>query len=249
LIPRVLIRSADPALPFASGARVALDTGQRHYLTRVLRLVQGAEVELFDGRGARWAARLDGAAGSACLVIHAALRATPESPLAIHLGQCLSSADKMDWTIEKAVELGATTITPLFSNRSQVRLDEDRARRKLEHWRAVAEAACMQSGRDVLPTVEEPSPVARWIERSADPLRLVLDPRASTALSACMRANAPGRSPISLLAGPESGLDDGELAAARSAGFQAVSLGPRVLRTETAGLAAIAALQALAGDF
>jgi 16S rRNA (uracil1498-N3)-methyltransferase len=129
LIPRVLIRSADPALPFASGARVALDTGQRHYLTRVLRLVQGAEVELFDGRGARWAARLDGAAGSACLVIHAALRATPESPLAIHLGQCLSSADKMDWTIEKAVELGATTITPLFSNRSQVRLDEDRARR------------------------------------------------------------------------------------------------------------------------
>jgi 16S rRNA (uracil1498-N3)-methyltransferase len=249
LIPRVLVRAADPALPFASGLRVALDTRQRHYLTRVLRLVQGAEVELFDGRGGRWAARLDGAAGSACLVIQAALRATPESPLAIHLGQCLSSADKMDWTIEKAVELGATTITPLFSNRSQVRLDEDRARRKLEHWRAVAEAACMQSGRDVLPDVAEPSPIARWIEQAADSLRLVLDPQAATSLSACVRANTPGRTPICLLAGPESGLDGEELAAARSAGFQAVSLGPRVLRTETAGLAAIAALQALAGDF
>jgi 16S rRNA (uracil1498-N3)-methyltransferase len=155
----------------------------------------------------------------------------------------------MDWTIEKAVELGATTITPLFSNRSQVRLDEDRARRKLEHWRAVAEAACMQSGRDVLPDVAEPSPIARWIEQAADSLRLVLDPQAATSLSACVRANTPGRTPICLLAGPESGLDGEELAAARSAGFQAVSLGPRVLRTETAGLAAIAALQALAGDF
>lgn len=249
MIPRVLIRAADPTRPFTSGARVALDTRQRHYLTRVLRLSAGAGVELFDGRGARWAARLEGAAESAVLVIETALRATPESPLVIHLGQCLSSADKMDWTIEKAVELGATTITPLFSNRSQVRLDTDRARRKLEHWRAVAEAACMQSGRDLLPTVEEPSPIARWVAQSAAPLRLVLDPQAPTALSACMRASAPGRSPICLLAGPESGLDDRELAAARSAGFQAVSLGPRVLRTETAGLAAIAALQAIAGDF
>lgn len=107
----------------------------------------------------------------------------------------------------------------------------------------------MQSGRDLLPTVEEPSPIARWIEQSAAPLRLVLDPQAPIALSACMRASAPERSPICLLAGPESGLDERELAAARSAGFQAVSLGPRVLRTETAGLAAIAALQAIAGDF
>jgi len=249
LTPRILVSAADRDLPLAVGVKVALDPRQRHYLTRVLRLGPGAEVELFDGQGARWRARLDGAGEGASLIIHEAAPATPESPLAIHLGQCLSSADKMDWTIEKAVELGATTITPLFSSRSQVRLDEARARRKLEHWRAIAEAACMQSGRDVLPSVAEPQPIGPWLDQASVSLRLVLDPRATLSLSACMRKTAPLPTAICLLAGPESGLDERELAAASAAGFRAVSLGPRVLRTETAGLAAIAALQALAGDF
>lgn len=249
MTPRILVSATDRALPLEVGGKVALDARQRHYLTRVLRLNPGADIELFDGRGARWRARLDSAGENASLLIHEAAPATPESPLAIHLGQCLSSADKMDWTIEKSVELGATTITPLFSSRSQVRLDEARARRKLEHWRAIAEAACMQSGRDVLPTVAEPQPIGNWLGQAPISLRLVLDPRATTSLSACMREAPVLPTGICLLAGPESGLDERELAAAEVAGFQAVRLGPRVLRTETAGLAAIAALQALAGDF
>lgn len=244
----MLIRAADPTRPFTSGARVALDTRQRHYLTRVLRLSAGAGVELFDGRGARWAARLEGAAESAVLVIETALRATPESPLVIHLGQCLSSADKMDWTIEKAVELGATTITPLFqtaarsvSIRTAPGASSSTGAQLLRPPACRAGAICSQPwknrARSHAGSRSRPPPPAR--ARPAGAHHVI-------GLHAGQRARTL---PICLLAGPESGLDDRELAAARSAGFQAVSLGPRVLRTETAGLAAIAALQAIAGDF
>lgn len=173
----------------------------------------------------------------------------PESPAAIHLGQCLSSADKMDWTIEKAVELGAKSISPIFSQRSLVRLDQARARRKREHWQAIAEAACMQSGRDTLPLIGEPLSLEAWLARVNEPIRLALDPRASMTLSAWRSTLADtDREAICLLIGPESGLADTELKAAQAAGFAPISLGPRVLRTETAGLAALSALQALSGD-
>lgn len=249
MTPRLLVRHA--AIEAADGPekRVALDSRQAHYLTRVLRLAAGAIVEAFDGSGRRWRARFSGDRSAACLVLEAEVDATPESPAAIHLGQCLSSADKMDWTIEKAVELGAKSISPIFSQRSLVRLDQARARRKLEHWRAIAEAACMQSGRDTLPLIAEPLPLEAWLTSATEPIRLALDPRASTTLSAWRSTLAEAdRRPISLLIGPESGLADTELKAAQEAGFTPVSLGPRVLRTETAGLAALAALQALLGD-
>jgi len=251
LTPRLLVRRA-AAAEAADGpdTRIALDSRQGHYLTRVLRLTEGAVVEAFDGSGRRWRARLSGDRGAASLVLEAEIDATPESPVAIHLGQCLSSADKMDWTIEKAVELGAKSISPIFSQRSPVRFDQARARRKLEHWQAIAEAACMQSGRDTLPLIAEPRSLEAWLAGIQDPIRLVLDPRASVTLSAWRSRLAEAEcGPISLLIGPESGLADSELKASASAGFVAVSLGPRVLRTETAGLAALSALQALLGDF
>ena len=250
MTPRLLVRHAAAEAAGRPDARIALDSRQAHYLTRVLRLADGAAVEAFNGGGRRWRARLSGERGAAWLVLEAEVDATPESPLEIHLGQCLSSADKMDWTIEKAVELGAKSISPIFSQRSLVRFDQARARRKLEHWQAVVEAACMQSGRDTLPLIAEPVSLEAWLTSVNQPIRLALSPRSSMTLSAWRATlGEADRGPISLLVGPESGLTDTELNASQAAGFAAISLGPRVLRTETAGLAALSALQALLGDF
>lgn len=249
MTPRVLVSLPEAADLAAAVQPITLEAKQRHYLTRVLRLADGAAVEAFDGKGRRWAAHLSGGRDNAYLLLDAPLIATPESPLVIHLGQCLSTAEKMDWTIEKAVELGACQISPIFSQRSQVRLDPARALRKLEHWRAIAESACMQSGRDTIPQVAPAHQLGPWLAACAEPHRLVLDPGADMTLSRWARQAAPSLGPICLLVGPESGLAESELELARRTGFTAVRLGPRVLRTETAGLAAISALQAVAGDF
>jgi 16S rRNA (uracil1498-N3)-methyltransferase len=151
----------------------------------------------------------------------------------------------MDWTIEKAVELGVSSIVPLFSERSLIRLDPDRGQRKLQHWQAVVEAACMQSGQDQLPALCAPVTIAKW---------LALSPFAETTLvqaieGARLDSTRAAESPVTLLVGPESGLTPAELERLIDAGFVAVKLGPRVLRTETAGLAALAAIAAIAGDF
>lgn len=246
---RVLVADG-AARAVADGDVVELDARRSHHLVRVLRLGVGEAVEAFDGRGSAFVATVAVADARRCrLQLGARLERTVESPLAITLGQCLSTADKMDWTIEKAVELGVAAIVPLASARSQLRLDADRAQRKLGHWRNIVESACTQSGRSLLPTLSVPRRLAdfvddRWPEPA--PRRLVLDPRAPRRLS---QAGIDAATPLVLLVGPESGFADEELQAARDAGFEAVSIGRRTLRTETAGLAAIAALQALAGDF
>jgi 16S rRNA (uracil1498-N3)-methyltransferase len=160
----------------------------------------------------------------------------------------------MDWTIEKAVELGAVAIAPLGCARSQVRLDPARAVRRLEHWRHIVEAACTQSGRSLLPRIAPIAALGAFLATAREQgagtgpacRLLVLDPRASRPLS---QAGVARDSAVVLLAGPESGLAEDDLREACEAGFEAVAVGPRTLRTETAGLAAIAALQALAGDF
>ncbi|NLD69814.1 MAG: 16S rRNA (uracil(1498)-N(3))-methyltransferase [Limnobacter sp.] len=246
---RVLVGEG-AARDVADGDAVELDARRSHHLVRVLRLGVGEAVEAFDGRGNAFAATVAVADAHRCrLQLGARLEHTVESPLAITLGQCLSTADKMDWTIEKAVELGVTAIVPLASARSQLRLDADRAQRKLGHWRNIVESACTQSGRSLLPTLSAPRRLTDFVDGAwpvPAPRRLVLDPRAPRRLS---QAGIDARTPLVLLVGPESGFADEELQAARDAGFEAVSIGHRTLRTETAGLAAIAALQALAGDF
>lgn len=255
--------------PLPAGGLVRLDPEASHHALRVLRLQPGDPVELFDGSGARWPGRLaDADARGASVEVGEPRFATTESPLAIGLAQALPSGDKMDWVIEKAVELGAVAIQPLFSRRSLVRLDGDRAAKRLAHWRRIALAACMQCGRDRIPTIGEPVALGRWLGQPAplpvaspsradaataapaaapapDPLRLVLSPYGHGGLS---DLGLPGRSAW-LLAGPEGGFSEDEQALALSAGWQPLRLGPRVLRTETAGLAAIAALQARFGDF
>ena len=238
------------ATPLAPGALLTLDPRRSHHLARVLRLAPGAVLEVFDGQGRRFAARLTRADPKACLVqLEQRLERDTESPLPITLAQCLSSADRMDWTIEKAVELGVHAIAPLASARAQTRLTAERAARRIEHWQRIIEAACMQCDRARLPTLAPIRPFAEFVTAPAGGARrFVLSPGAATPLARVgLAAQTPD--PVVLLVGPESGFSDAERAQAVSAGFEAVSLGPRVLRTETAGLAAIAVLQALAGDF
>lgn len=239
----------------APGMRLVLDSRRSHHLVRVLRLACGEAIDAFDGEGRSFRATIETADPRRCVIrLGETLARDLESPLRITLAQCISGAERMDWTIEKAVELGAVAIVPLTSARSQVRLDATRAARRLEHWRRIVEAACTQSGRSLLPGIAPVQAlegfVAKLLQVDAQPevapRLLVLDPRASRALSQAQIA--PG-SAVVLLAGPESGLADEEVREACAAGFESIAIGPRTLRTETAGLAAIAALQALAGDF
>lgn len=228
-----------------------LDARRSHHLVRVLRLEPGAVVECFDGAGSRFEARIEHADARACTVrMGARLDSHTESTLRITLVQCVSSADRMDWTIEKAVELGAHTIRPVISARSPVRLDPERTRRRHEHWSRIVEAACMQSGRDRLPELHEAVAFDAWIgsrERPAETgAALMLLPDATLRIR---EARIDPEREAEMLVGPESGFSEGEVAQALGAGFIGVRVGPRTLRTETAALAAIAALQAIAGDF
>ncbi|RPH58864.1 MAG: 16S rRNA (uracil(1498)-N(3))-methyltransferase [Burkholderiales bacterium] len=247
--PRVLIGAA-AGESLQGGQLHALDARRSHHLVRVLRLADGAPVECFDGAGARFEARIERADPKACTIrLVTRLDSATESPLRITLVQGISSADRMDWTIEKAVELGVHAIQPLKSAHTQARPDAERTRRRHEHWSRIVEAACMQCGRDRLPVLGHALDFGHWLaaaDRSTPRTRLVLASGAPSRLSGLRIDRSLG---IELLVGPESGLSAQELASARSAGFEAVQVGPRVLRTETAGLAAIAALQALAGDY
>ena len=234
--------------PLAAGARRVLEREASHYLCRVLRMGAGAAVEVFDGRGARHAATIADPDARACtLLVGAPLPAGAESPLRITLAQCVSASEKMDWTIEKAVELGVAAIAPLLSQRSVVRLDAERSRKRAEHWQRVVVAACMQCGRDRFPELSAAGALSDWVAASSGALRLVLVPGAATRLRELTLPEGHDGA-LDLLVGPESGLSDEEVALATRAGFVPVSLGPRVLRTETAGLAAVAALQARFGD-
>jgi 16S rRNA (uracil1498-N3)-methyltransferase len=245
--------------PLASGAPLRLDAQASHHLLRVLRLAAGDPVELFDGSGPRWPGRLlEADPRGATVLLEAPVHADTESPLAIGLAQALPAGDRMDWVVEKAVELGVTAIQPLFSRASLLKLDGDRAERRLAHWRRIAVAACMQCGRDRVPSIEPPRPIAQWLaEPPPEPAVGPSPPGATPALRLVLSPGAPGAldglAPVPraawLLVGPEGGLADDELGRALAAGWVPLRLGPRVLRAETAGLAAIAALQARFGDF
>lgn len=243
MIARLLIAGLRQA-----GQSITLDRDQAHYAQRVLRLRPGEIVEVFDGHGSRWSAVLRGDARELSTVQLVEPRAAlPESPLRACLVQCISSAERMDFTLEKAVELGVAQIIPVSSARGVVKLDEERARKRLAHWRRLIVAACMQCGRDTLPVVHAAQPLSEWLaSRARDRAGWVLAP-----LAGCSLREAVAHQDIreaDLLVGPESGLSDEELMLAEQAGLTPVRLGPRTLRTETAGLAALAVLQSSLGD-
>ena len=233
--------------PLAAGQVVALPNQAAHHAGRVLRLAIGDEVVLFDGRGGEHAGRITalGREVRVVLVRHDAVER--EAPLRITLAQALVANEKMDWVVQKAVELGVAAIVPLATERSVVRLAGDRAARRVEHLRQVAVAACEQCGRNRVPPVAELARLPDFLaaQAASAAVRLTFDPGAGQRLSTLDLA---GRE-VLLLIGPEGGLSGNETAAAQAAGFLPVALGPRVLRTETAGLAGIAAILARWGDF
>ena len=209
----------------------------------------GEVLELFDGEGLRAAARLETADARGALAriegdrIHQAA-----ARLSIRLAQALPQGDKMDWVIEKAVELGVSGIQPLQATRSVVRLHERKMQQRSDHWDRVAVAAASQCGQDRLPTMHEIRPAADWLaEPDPASVRLILDPRGVAGLDALAQGTIPQRVDVAI--GPESGWDPRELEAAARGGWIRVQLGPRVLRTETAGLAVLAALQDRWGDW
>lgn len=230
--------------PLAVGDSVRLPADAAHHALRVLRLRSGAPVVLFSGRGGEYRALLHVDASHASAQVESFDPVERESPLALTLIQALVATEKLDWIIEKAVELGAARIVVAPMQRSVVRLDAARCQRRLQHWRAVVRAACGQCGRNRLPPVDFCANFDEAIACAAanDP-RFVLVPSAGRGLPLSISAGE-----ATLLVGPEGGLSDSELRDAERAGFIAAQLGPRILRTETAGLAALAALQATCGD-
>ena len=220
-----------------------LPEAQAHYIGRVLRHAVGDAVQLFDGSGHEYLGELiEVGKKSVRVELRESIAGLSESPLRIHLGQGLSRGERMDWAIQKATELGASEITPIVSARCEVRLKDERADKRMAHWRQVAISACEQCGRSVLPLIHAPLELDAWLQQTEAELKLVLHPVAEPWVG-----HAPPRA-LAFLIGPEGGLSDAEVDQAKGAGFHPARLGPRVLRTETAPVVALSVAQQLWGD-
>jgi 16S rRNA (uracil1498-N3)-methyltransferase len=233
--------------PLAPGTELCLDEERSHYAGRVLRLRAGDDVVLFNGTGCEFVAAISEVSRSAVkLRVNKRRERTVESPLKIGLVQGVSRGERMDIVVQKATELGVFRITPVVTAHSVVRLDDDKSEKRAAHWAKVARSACEQCGRTIVPRVDAPQSFNSWIAGllPGDSRRVVLHPGACTALAGLR--HPPGR--VELLIGPEGGLSDAEVDQATAAGFTRCSLGPRILRTETAAIAALAILQNLYGD-
>jgi 16S rRNA (uracil1498-N3)-methyltransferase len=231
--------------PLASGAELELDAATAGHVLRVLRLAAGDALTLFDGRGGEYQGEIvEIRRGVVRVQVGEHVPVESESPLAVTLVQGVSRGERMDWVVQKATELGVHTIVPVLTERSVVKLDARQNAAKHAHWRAVAVAACEQCGRNRVPVIARAVDLRDWFATQAgEGLRITLDTRASVPLSKLLPAQ-----PVTLLIGPEGGLTYHEREAARGAGFEARALGPRVLRTETAAVAALSVIQAIAGD-
>ncbi len=241
-IPRLFIDQ-----PLHCGEPVTLDRRTHDHAIKVLRLRSGDRLVLFNGRGGEFAATLVPGADRTTLQAMVG-EFTPdrtESPLTVRLLQGISRGERMDYALQKAVELGVGEIVPLVTERTVARLTAEREARRLAHWRGVVLAACEQSGRTRLPPVAEPRSLAAHLAQPLDGAGVLLDPRAGRALM----QTGPYQGTVNVLIGPEGGLSPTEVATAQAAGYCGVRIGPRVLRTETAAVVALALLQALGGDF
>jgi len=232
--------------PLHSGSQVELDAEQLNYVLRVLRLKPGYELIVFNGEGGEYSAEvteLHKRAG--ILSINAFHDIDIESSLSITLIQGVSRGERMDLTLQKATELGVDRIQPVFSEHCTVNLDGKRLEKRHSHWQGVVRSACEQSGRNKLPQLELAVSLNDYLNSATNNLCLLLDPLAETSLK-----NLPvPDSNIQLLVGPEGGFSEQERQNAYKNGYQGIQLGPRVLRTETAAIAAISAIQVLWGDF
>jgi 16S rRNA (uracil1498-N3)-methyltransferase len=230
-----------------SGAALQLDRDQARYLGRVLRLRSGDSVRVFNGNDGEFNASIVSLAKDAAAIqIDQPVEVITESPLKIHLVQGISRGERMDFVIQKATELGVKRISPVFTEYGVVKLDAARGEKRRDHWQGVAESACEQSGRIRPPLIDAPIDLNAWFGAGAKETDtdLILRPGATMPLSSIDNPVTK----VCLLVGPEGGFSDNEYDDAEVAGFQAISLGPRILRTETAALTAIAVTQSLWGD-
>jgi 16S rRNA (uracil1498-N3)-methyltransferase len=232
-------------VPLRVGDEIALPEDVAAHLLRVLRLQEGDACVLFNGDGHDYDACI-AAIGKreARAQVLSARRIDNESPLRVALLQGIARGEKMDWILQKATELGVARILPASSDRSEVKLDPQRANKRLAHWRGIVVAACEQSGRAVVPELMAPQPLARAVALRTG-RGFILDPLAEASLSGLQGASLRD---CTIAIGPEGGWSPRDREQLLAAGFEGLRLGPRVLRTETAGIAAIAALQALCGD-
>lgn len=233
--------------PLTPGVELILPAQAGEHVARVLRLGEGAPLLLFNGDGHDYAAIVSQVGKREVKArVEGRQAVTNESPLPLVLAQGVARGEKMDLIVQKATELGAAGIVPLLTERAEVRLDPARAQKRLAHWRAVAASACEQCGRARIPAILPAQPLEAWLGSlpQAGSVRLALLPEGDRSLRSLDFGPAGGL----LVVGPEGGLGERDVAALRAAGFEGLVLGPRILRTETAGLAALAALQALHGD-
>jgi 16S rRNA (uracil1498-N3)-methyltransferase len=230
--------------PLAAHATLELAPEASHHLAKVLRMQRGDALILFNGEGGEYPAvitEID--KRSVTVTTEQFTNSVLESALQLHLGIAMSKGDRMDWVVQKATELGVARITPLSSERVELKLQGERAEKKLAHWRGITIAACEQCGRNRLPDIGDIQTLSRWLEHTQADAKFVLHHRTEAALDATAKPAS-----AALLVGPEGGLSESEIAAAERQGFAPLRLGPRVLRTETAPLAAISVLQYLWGD-
>jgi 16S rRNA (uracil1498-N3)-methyltransferase len=233
--------------PLIANSELDLEGNAVRYIGRVLRLAPNDELTLFDGRGGEYRATIQSISKNKVQVSVADhIDRDVESPLAIHLLQGISRGERMDIVVQKATELGAQTITPVITDHSVVKLEAKRAEKRRQHWRGIAASACEQCGRNTLPEIESPQAFRTWLGENVDSpgTRIILRPGAATSLRSVDVADRQ----VILLVGPEGGFSENEYELAQATGFHEIGFGGRVLRTETAALAAIAAVQTLYGD-
>jgi 16S rRNA (uracil1498-N3)-methyltransferase len=234
--------------PLLFGATLELPPEAAHHANRVLRLRVNDPVQVFDGVGNALDATISEISGKR-VVLGKLKRCVPELNPSLHivLAQAMCSSEKMDWVVQKATELGAVEVQPVQTQRSVAKLSSERAEKRTEHWRSVTIAACEQCGRNRLPQVHAPQELSAWLAQMRDvtSAKFILQPEGATTLHQQARLQEK----IILLIGPEGGFSADEIIMAHQVGFVSILLGPRVLRTETAALAGIAALQTLWGDF
>ena len=268
-VPNLVSRVSTPTMrltriytpgPLAADTNISLTPSGANHVVRVLRLRVGDEIGVFDGDGNEFRATIESVKGSRVIVrIGETVPTENDSSMHITLIQGVSRGERMDWVVQKATELGVVSIVPVITARSVVKLDRAQSAKKQEHWRSIAIGACEQCGRARIPEIATPISLQEYLRAIPDDsgngdtphfashFEIVLDPTASQSLASMASGN--GECPhFRLLIGPEGGLDDDELAAALRAGFISLKLGPRILRTETAAVAAIAVLQAKWGD-
>jgi len=227
------------------GQQIELQTENAHYVRTVLRLIKDQQITLFNGLGGEFLCLIKEVSRKRVVVlIGEESSRTVESPLKVTIGMGISRGDRMDWAVQKAVELGVNYITPLITERCVVKFKADKKQQRLQHWKNIARHATEQSGRTVVPVFNEITTIDDWVKSQND-LKLFLDPYAEKSLADLQ----PDNLAVTLLTGPEGGFSDQERELAVDAGFIPVRLGARVLRTETAALAALAAVQMLWGDF